>query len=85
MAELNITELDFQSIKTQLKTYLSTQTKFKDYDFDGSNMSVLLDIMAYNTYQNNFYTNMAINEMFLDSAVLQNSIISHCFLREKLL
>lgn len=77
MAELNITELDFQSIKTQLKTYLSTQTKFKDYDFDGSNMSVLLDIMAYNTYQNNFYTNMAINEMFLDSAVLQNSIISH--------
>lgn len=77
MATLNITELDFESIKAQLRTYLTTQTKFKDYDFEGSNMSVLLDVMAYNTYQNNFYTNMAINEMFLDSAVLQNSVISH--------
>jgi len=72
-----ITELDFESIKTQLKTYLKGQTQFKDYNFEGSNMSVLLDVLSYNTFQNNFYTNMAINEMFLDSAVLRNSIMSH--------
>jgi|TARA_R110000796_G_scaffold57781_2_gene133328 hypothetical protein len=72
-----ITELDFDSIKEQLKLYLQTQTQFKDYNFEGSNMSVLLDVLSFNSYQNNFYTNMAINEMFLDSAVLKNSIVSH--------
>jgi len=72
-----ITELDFDSIKTQLRTHLSTQTQFKDYNFEGSNMSALLDVLAFNTFQNNFYTNMALNEMFLDSAVLKNSIVSH--------
>lgn len=77
MAKLNITELDFEGIKEQLKTYLTTQTKFKDYDFTGSNMSVLLDVLSYNTFQNNFYTNMAINEMFIDSAIIRNSLISH--------
>lgn len=77
MAKLNISELDFESIKTQFKDYLRSQTQFKDYNFEGSNMSVLLDVLAYNTFQNNFYANMAINEMFLDSAVLKNSIVSH--------
>tara|TARA_B110000967_G_scaffold98273_1_gene100927 strand:- start:2918 stop:4714 length:1797 start_codon:yes stop_codon:yes gene_type:complete len=77
MAKLNISELDFESIKTQFKTYLQSQTQFKDYNFEGSNMSVFLDVLAYNTYQNNFYSNMAVNEMFLDSAVLKNSIMSH--------
>lgn len=72
-----ITELDFDSIKTQLRTYLQTQTQFKDYNFEGSNMSVMLDVLAFNTFQNSFYTNMAINEMFLDSAVIKNSIVSH--------
>ena len=72
-----ITELDFDSVKDQLRTYLQTQTQFKDYNFEGSNMSVLLDVLAFNSYQNNFYTNMALNEMFLDSAVLKNSIVSH--------
>ena len=72
-----ITELDFDSIKEQLKLYLQTQTQFKDYNFEGSNLSVLLDVLSFNSYQNNFYTNMAINEMFLDSAVLKNSIVSH--------
>tara|TARA_E500000178_G_scaffold356111_1_gene431714 strand:- start:6504 stop:8387 length:1884 start_codon:yes stop_codon:yes gene_type:complete len=72
-----ITELDFDSVKGQLRTYLETQTQFKDYNFEGSNMSVLLDVLAFNSYQNNFYTNMALNEMFLDSAVLKNSIVSH--------
>ena len=77
MAKLNISELDFESIKTQFKNYLKSQTQFKDYNFEGSNMSVFLDVLAYNTYQNNFYTNMAVNEMFLDSAVLKNSVMSH--------
>jgi hypothetical protein len=77
MAKLNISELDFETIKAQFKTYLTNQTQFKDYNFEGSNMSVFLDVLAYNTFQNNFYTNMAINEMFLDSAVLKNSVISH--------
>lgn len=72
-----ITELDFDSIKTQLKTYLQTQTQFKDYNFEGSNMSALLDVLAFNSFQNNYYTNMTMNEMFLDSAVLKNSIVSH--------
>ena len=77
MAKLNISELDFESIKTQFKNYLKSQTQFKDYNFEGSNMSVFLDVLAYNTYQNNFYANMAVNEMFLDSAVLKNSVMSH--------
>jgi hypothetical protein len=72
-----IVELDFEAVKNQLKAYLRSQTQFKDYNFEGSNMSVLLDVLAYNTYHNNFYTNMAINEMFLDSAMLRNSVVSH--------
>lgn len=72
-----IVELDFEAVKNQLKSYLRSQTQFKDYNFEGSNMSVLLDVLAYNTYHNNFYTNMAINEMFLDSAMLRNSVVSH--------
>ena len=71
------TNLDFNAVKTNLKSYLSGQDQFKDYDFEGSNMNVLLDILAYNTFQNNFYTNMAISEMFLDSAQLRDSIVSH--------
>lgn len=77
MAQTPITELDFFQVKEQLKAYLRGQTRFKDYDFEGSNMSVLLDVLAYNTYQNNFYTNMAVSEMFLDSAQLESSIMSH--------
>ncbi len=72
-----IVELDFDAAKAQLKQYLKSQTQFKDYNFEGSNMSVMLDVLAYNTYHNNFYTNMAMNEMFLDSAMLRNSVISH--------
>lgn len=77
MVKLNISELDFEAVKSQFKDYLQSQTQFKDYNFDGSNMSVLLDVLSYNTFQNNFYTNMAINEMFLDSAVMRNSVVSH--------
>jgi hypothetical protein len=77
MANTPITELDFAAVKNQLRDYLKNQTQFKDYNFEGSNMSVLLDVLAYNTFQNNYYTNMAINEMFLDSAQLKNSVVSH--------
>lgn len=77
MAQTPIVELDFFQVKDQLKAYLKGQSQFKDYDFEGSNMSVLLDILAYNTYQNNFYTNMAISEMFLDSSQLTSSVMSH--------
>ena len=77
MAKLDISELDFETIKSQFKDYLRNQTQFKDYNFEGSNMSVFLDVLSYNTFQNNFYANMAINEMFLDSAVLKNSVMSH--------
>lgn len=71
------TDLDFFSVKNNLKDYLRQQPQFADYDFDGSNLNVLLDVLAYNAYQNNFYTNMAISEMFLDSAQLRESVVSH--------
>ena len=74
---ISITELDFFAAKTALKNYLKGQTQFQDYDFDGSNMNVLLDVMSYNTYMNNFYTNMAYSEMFLDTAQTRQSAVSH--------
>lgn len=76
---LPITELDFFQVKNQLKNFLRNDPsgRFRDIDFEGSNISVLLDVLAYNTYQNNFYTNMAISEMFLDTAQMENSIVSH--------
>ena len=77
MAIQPFTNLDFANVKDNLKNYLKGQDQFKDYDFEGSNMNVLLDILAYNTFQNNFYTNMAISEMFLDSAQLRDSLASH--------
>jgi len=74
--KLKITELDFDSIKSALKTYLKGQTEFEGYDFDGSAMSILLDILAYNTHYNGFYTNMLASEMFMDSASLRSSVVS---------
>ena len=74
---INLVNLDFNSLKTSLKAYLSGQSTFQDYDFDGSNMSVLLDVLSYNTYINSFYLNMVASEMFLDSAQLRDSVISH--------
>lgn len=76
-SSISLVNLDFDSIKTNLKTYLKAQPLFKDYDFDGSNMSVLLDILSYNTFHNAFYLNMIASESFLDSAQLRNSILSH--------
>lgn len=76
-SNLEIVNLDFATLKNNLKTFLANQDKFNDYDFDGSNMSVLLDLLAYNTYMNSFYLNMVASEMFLDSAQLRDSVISH--------
>lgn len=72
-----LSNLDFDTLKNTLKSYLRSQDRFKDYDFDGSNMSVLLDILSYNTFHNSFYLNMVGSEMFLDSAQLRDSVISH--------
>lgn len=74
---LTTSELDFQNYKTNLRTFLSQQDVFKDYDFEGSNMSVLLDLLAYNTYMNGVYLNMVGSEMFLDTSLLRESIVSH--------
>ncbi len=71
------TNLDFNQVKENLMAHLSNQDEFIGYDFAGTNMSVLVDIMAYNAYHNMQYYNMTLGETFLDSAVLKNSIISH--------
>ena len=74
---LRVTELDFDAIKSNLKTFLKAQTEFKDYDFEGSGINILLDTLAYNTHYLGFNANMLANEMFLDSASLRSSIVSH--------
>ncbi len=74
---LTTTQLDLSSYKNSLKDYLRQQGQFRDYDFEGSNMSVLLDLLAYNTYQNALYLNMIGSEMFLDTAQLRESLVSH--------
>jgi hypothetical protein len=74
---LRISELDFESIRTNLKNFLKNQSEFTDYDFDGSGMSVLLDILAYNTHYMGYYLNMVGNEAFLDTAQIRQSVISH--------
>lgn len=79
MAEknINISELDFDTIKTNLKTFLKSQSEFSDYNFEGSGMSVLLDLLAYNTHYMGYYMNMVANEMFIDTAQLRESVVSH--------
>jgi hypothetical protein len=74
---LQITNLDFNSIKDSFKTFLQQQPTLKDYNYDASALSVLIDLLAYNTQYNAYYLNMVANEMFLDSAVQRNSVISH--------
>ena len=74
--KLEISELDFDGIKGNLKTFLSQQDEFTDYDFEGSGMSVLLDVLAYNTHYLGYNANMLANEMFIDSADLRSSVVS---------
>lgn len=73
---LRVTELDFDAIKSGLKNFIKAKPEFLDYNFEGSTISLLLDILAYNTYQNAFFTSMIGNEMFLDSALIRDSIVS---------
>lgn len=73
---LQVSDLDFESIRNNLKTYLSSQTQFKDYDFEGSGMAVLLDVLSYNTHYNSYYLNMIGNEMFMDTAQIRDSVVS---------
>ncbi len=75
--KLEVTDLDFDEIKTNLKKFLRQQDQFTDYDFEGSTINSLLDVLAYNTHYNAVYANVLANEMFLDSADLRNSIVSH--------
>lgn len=74
--KIKVSELDFDTIKANLKLFLEAQDTFSDYNFEGSALSVLLDILAYNTHYNALYTNLAVNEMFLDSASKRDSIVS---------
>lgn len=74
---LQVAELDFDTIKTNLKTYLKQQSEFQDYDFEGSGLDVLINLLAYNTHYNAYYLNMVANEAFLDTALLRDSVVSH--------
>lgn len=74
--KINVSDLDFDLIKANLKEFLKGQDQFTDYDFEGSGLNILLDVLAYNTHYNAMYTNLAINEMFLDSASKRDSVIS---------
>jgi hypothetical protein len=76
-SEFIVANLEFDTIKSNLKTYLSSQSLLQDYDFDGSNINVLLDVLAYNTYYNSIYLNHVATEMFLDSAQVRDSVYSH--------
>ena len=74
---LQVAELDFDTIKTNLKSYLKQQSQFQDYDFEGSGLDVLINLLAYNTHYNAYYLNMVANEAFLDTALLRDSVVSH--------
>lgn len=75
--KLQVTELDFDDIKSNLKTFLKNQTEFSDYNFEGSGLSVLVDLLAYNTHYLGMNANLALNEAFLDTASLRSSVVSH--------
>jgi len=74
---LEVTEFDFDEVKSNLKIFLKAQDQFTDYDFEGSGMNILLDVLAYNTHYLGFNANMLANEMFLDSSSIRSSIVSH--------
>ena len=75
--KLVIADLEFETIKTNLKTFLNTQSTFLDYNFEGSSLAILVNLLAFNTYYNAFYMNMMANELFIDSAQVRNSLLSH--------
>jgi hypothetical protein len=76
MALVNFTNLDFDQIKSSIKDYLKANSNFTDYDFEGSNLSVLIDVLAYNTYITSYNANMVSNEVFIDGATLRENVVS---------
>ena len=76
MAFNQFTNLDFQDLRTQIKDYLRSNSNFSDFDFEGSNFSVLIDNLAYNSYITAYNTNMAVNEAFIDSATVRENVVS---------
>ena len=70
------TNLDFNDLRSQIKDYLRANSSFTDFDFEGSNFSVLIDLLAYNSYITAYNTNMAVNESFLDSATIRENVVS---------
>ena len=76
MALQNFTSLDFDQIKATLRDYLKSNSNFTDYDFEGSNLSTILDLLAYNTYITSYNANMVTNEIFIDSATLRENVVS---------
>ena len=75
-SKLVVSDLDFNDIKRNLKTFLQSQSQFQDYDFEGSSLAILLDILSYNTHYMAYLANMATNELYLDSADIRNNIVS---------
>ncbi len=76
MPLVNFSNLDFDQIKTSIKNYLKANSNFTDYDFEGSNLSSIIDVLAYNTYITSYNTNMVTNEVFIDSATLRSNVVS---------
>jgi len=76
MSQLQVTNLDFDQIKTSIKDYLRANSNFTDYDYEGSNFSILIDILAYNTYITAYNTNAVVNEVFLDSALIRDNVVA---------
>ena len=76
MALVNFSNLDFDQVKTSLREYLKANSTFTDYDFEGSNISSIIDLLAYNTYITSYNANMVSNEVFIDSATLRENVVS---------
>ena len=76
MPLVNFSNLDFEQIKVSIKDYLRANSNFTDYDFEGSNLSTVIDALAYNTYITSYNANMVTNEVFIDSATLRENVVS---------
>src|SRR6056300_216655 len=74
--KLVVSDFDFDLIKNNLKNFLQGQSQFQDYDFEGSSLSILLDVLSYNTHYRSYLANLATNELYLDSADIRNNIVS---------
>ena len=76
MTLVNFSNLNFEQIKTSIKDYLKANSNFTDYDFEGSNLSTIIDTLAFNTYITSYNANMATNEVFIDGATLRENVVS---------